>query len=30
MFDVLRDQESGICRGIDDSFPTMGSQVCII
>nr|CAD7602503.1 unnamed protein product [Timema genevievae] len=26
MFTVLRDQESGICRPPDDSFPTTGSQ----
>nr|CAD7449050.1 unnamed protein product [Timema bartmani] len=30
MFTVLRDQESGICRPPDDSFPTTGSQVSVL
>ena len=28
MFQVLRDCDSGICRGADHEFPTAGSQVC--
>jgi hypothetical protein len=27
MFQVLRDEDSGICRMPDDAFPTTGSQV---
>jgi hypothetical protein len=27
MFEVLRDEDSGICRKSDDAFPTTGSQV---
>lgn len=27
MFQVLRDEDSGICRSSDDDFPTTGSQV---
>jgi hypothetical protein len=27
MFQVLRDEDSGICRTSDDNFPTAGSQV---
>jgi hypothetical protein len=27
MFEVLRDEDSGICRTSDDAFPTTGSQV---
>ena len=27
MFQVLRDEDSGICRGSDHDFPTTGSQV---
>jgi hypothetical protein len=27
MFQILRDEDSGICRKSDDAFPTTGSQV---
>jgi hypothetical protein len=27
MFQILRDEDSGICRTSDDDFPTAGSQV---
>ncbi|XP_066147098.1 secernin-3 [Euwallacea fornicatus] len=30
MFKVLRDKNSGICRGCDAAFPTAGSQVSIL
>ncbi|KAJ9589848.1 hypothetical protein L9F63_017003 [Diploptera punctata] len=30
MFQVLRDEDSGICRSPDDSFPTTGSQVSLL
>ena len=30
MFEVLRDEESGICRSPDDAFPTTGSQVSLL
>lgn len=30
MFDVLRDKESGICRGVDHKRPTAGSMVSVI
>ncbi|MCL4128011.1 UNVERIFIED_CONTAM: hypothetical protein GTU68_013282 [Idotea baltica] len=30
MFEVLRDKESNICRGIEDGFPTQGSMVSVL
>ncbi|XP_069695187.1 secernin-2 [Periplaneta americana] len=30
MFQVLRDEDSGICRKADDAFPTTGSQVSVL
>ncbi|XP_067006308.2 secernin-2 isoform X2 [Anabrus simplex] len=30
MFEVLRDEDSGICRKPDDGFPTTGSQVSVL
>ncbi|XP_042906976.1 secernin-3 [Parasteatoda tepidariorum] len=30
MFDVLRDCDSGICRGLDHEFPTAASQVSVL
>lgn len=30
MFEVLRDEDSGICRKSDDAFPTTGSQVSVL
>lgn len=30
MFTILRDGDSGICRGLDSSFPTTGSQVSVL